>query len=112
MKEVKEEYLACPIRQVVSKFCDKWSLLALYTINECGVIRFSELHRHMNDCSQKMLSATLKKLESHHLVDRKLYPEVPPRVEYSLTEQGKSLMTPVHGLIVWGKEHYNEVQAD
>ena len=111
MKEVKEEYLACPIRQVVSKFCDKWSLLALYTINEYGVIRFSELHRHMSDCSQKMLSATLKKLENHHLVDRKLYPEVPPRVEYSLTEQGRSLMGPVLGLIAWGKEHFNEVQV-
>ena len=112
MKEVKEEYLACPIRQVVSKFCDKWSLLALYTINEYGVTRFSELHRHMSDCSQKMLSATLKKLENYHLVDRKLYPEVPPRVEYSLTEQGRSLMGPVLGLVVWGKEHFNEVKAD
>lgn len=112
MKEIKAEYLACPIRQVVSKFCDKWSMLALYTINENGVMRFSELHRHMSDCSQKMLSATLKKLEIHHLVIRKLYPEVPPRVEYSLTEQGKSLMAPILGLIAWGKEHFNEVAAD
>ncbi|MBR1881838.1 MAG: helix-turn-helix transcriptional regulator [Muribaculaceae bacterium] len=110
MKETHEEYLSCPIRQVVSKFCDKWSLLALYTIHEHGVMRFTELHRHMSDCSQKMLSATLKKLESHHLVARKLYPVVPPKVEYSLTETGQSLMPPVLGLIKWGSEHFDQIR--
>ena len=109
--ELNSEYLACPIRHVISKFCDKWSLLALYTIHEHGVMRFSELHRHMSDCSQKMLSATLKKLQRHHLVDRTLYPEVPPRVEYSLTESGRSLMPAVLGLIAWAKEHFEVVAS-
>ena len=81
MKQENEEYLTCPIRHVVSRFCDKWSLLALYTINEHGVLRFTELHRHMSDCSQKMLSATLK----------------------------KSLMPHILGLTGWAKEHFDEV---
>ena len=114
MADYKAEYLACPIRQVISRFGDKWSLLVLYTINESenGVMRFNELRRFMTDCSQKMLSQTLKNLEQSHLVHREVYPEVPPRVEYSLTETGKSLMPAIMALIAWGKEHFNEVVTD
>ena len=106
--------MACPIRQVISRFGDKWSLLVLYTINESenGVMRFNELRHHMMDCSQKMLSQTLKNLEQSHLVHREVYPEVPPRVEYSLTDTGKSLMPAIMALIAWGKEHFNEVVTD
>ena len=111
MSDIKAEYLACPIRQVISRFGDKWSMLVLYTINdsESGVMRFNELRRHMTDCSQKMLSATLKNLEQCHLVVRHVYPEVPPRVEYSLTDTGKSLMPSISALIAWAKEHFDEV---
>jgi len=111
MADIKAEYLACPIRQVISRFGDKWSLLVLYTINEreSGVIRFNELRRHMSDCSQKMLSQTLKNLEQSNLVHRVVYPEVPPRVEYSLTDTGKSLMPSITALIVWAKEHFDDV---
>ena len=96
MADIKAEYLACPIRNVISRFGDKWSMLVLYSLHtsETGVLRFNELRRHMTDCSQKMLSATLKNLEQSHLVHREVYPEVPPRVEYSLTDTGKSLMQP------------------
>ena len=66
----------------------------------------------MTDCSQKMLSQTLKNLEQSHLVHREVYPEVPPRVEYSLTETGKSLMPALTALIAWGKVHFNEVVTD
>ena len=111
MADVRAEYLACPIRQVVSRFGDKWSMLVLYMLHtsEAGVLRFNELRRQMTDCSQKMLSQTLKNLEQSHLVHREVYPEVPPRVEYSLTETGKSLMPVLTALIAWGKEHFNEV---
>ena len=87
MADIKAEYLACPIRQVVSRFGDKWSLLVLFLLNrsDTGVLRFNEIRRFMTDCSQKMLSQTLKNLEQSHLVHREVYPEVPPRVEYSLT---------------------------
>ena len=89
----RSQYLACPIRQVVR-------------------LRFNEIRRLMTDCSQKMLSQTLKNLEQSHLVHREVYPEVPPRVEYSLTDTGKSLMPALTALIAWGKEHFNEVVTD
>ena len=108
-REVDLRYIACPIRQVISQFGDKWSLLVLYTLGqkEDNVMRFSELHEHMLDCSQKMLSQTLKNLESNHLVSRKVYPVVPPKVEYRLTVMGNSLMPILDSLIVWGNENIN-----
>ena len=114
MADIKAEYLACPIRQVVSRFGDKWSLLVLFLLNrsESGVLRFNEMRRFMTDCSQKMLSQTLKNLEQSHLVHREVFPEVPPRVEYSLTETGRSLMPVLTALIDWGKEHFNDVVTD
>ena len=109
MADIKAEYLACPIRQVISRFGDKWSMLVLYMLHtsETGVLRFNEIRRLMTDCSQKMLSATLKNLEQSHLVHREVYPEVPPRVEYS-----RSLMPAIIALIDWGKEHFDEVVTD
>jgi DNA-binding HxlR family transcriptional regulator len=114
MADVKAEYLACPIRQVISRFGDKWSMLVLFMLNrsESGALRFNEIRRLMTDCSQKMLSQTLKNLEQSHLVHREVYPEVPPRVEYSLTETGRSLMPAIIALIDWGKEHFDEVVTD
>jgi len=114
MADIKAEYLACPIRRVLSRFGDKWSLLVLYMLHtsETDVLRFNEIRRLMTDCSQKMLSQTLKNLEQSHLVHREVYPEVPPRVEYSLTETGKSLMPVLTALIDWGKEHFNDVVTD
>ena len=114
MADIKAEFLACPIRNVISRFGDKWSMLVLYSLHtsETGVLRFNELRRHMTDCSQKMLSATLKNLEQSHLVHREVYPEVPPRVEYSLTDTGKSLMPAIMALIEWGQAHFKEVVTD
>ena len=114
MSDIKAEYLACPIRQVVSRFGDKWSMLVLFMLNksDTGILRFNEIRHLMTDCSQKMLSQTLKNLEQSHLVNRKVYPEVPPRVEYSLTETGKSLMPALTALIAWGQEHFNDVVTD
>ena len=110
-KEINPEYLTCPIRQVISRFGDKWSVLVLYTLDrsQTGVMRFNELHARMSDCSQKMLSKTLKDLQASHLVGRKVYAEVPPRVEYSLTDTGKSLIPTLEQLISWAKAHFEEV---
>ena len=114
MENVNVQYLGCPIRQVISSFSDKWSMLVLYTLHssETGTLRFNELRRQMADCSQKMLSSTLKNLEHSNLVSRKVFPEVPPRVEYRLTETGRSLMPSVDSLIKWSLEHFNEVVTD
>ena len=114
MADIKAEYLACPIRNVISRFGDKWSMLVLFMLHrsETGILRFNEIRRLMTDCSQKMLSQTLKNLEQSHLVHREVYPEVPPRVEYSLTETGKSLMPAIIALIEWAQAHFKEVVTD
>lgn len=85
-------YAACPIRNIVDRFGDKWSLLVLYNLHTGGRLRFSEIHRRMTDISQKMLASTLRRLEQDGLLSRTVYPEVPPRVEYALTPRGESLM--------------------
>lgn len=107
----KERYDSCPIRQVVSRFSDKWSMLILSTLDqkEDGVMRYSEIKKHMGDCSQKMLSQTLRNLEASHLISRKAYPEVPPRVEYALTDLGRSLMPCLNSLISWAINNFSRV---
>lgn len=107
-QENKIEYLSCPIRQVISHYCDKWSMLVIYSLHtsENGTMRYNELRRHMEDCSQKMLSQTLRNLEQGGLVQRTVYPKVPPRVEYSLTDKGISLVPSITSLIDWAKINF------
>ena len=111
MKEITAEYMACPIRNVIDRFGDKWSLLILYGLwqHNPQSLRFGELHKLMTDCSQKMLSQTLKRLEKNHLVSRKQYAEIPPRVEYTLTDLGQSLMPAIAPLLQWSLDHFSEV---
>lgn len=109
-KEMLPEYMACPIRQVISQFGDKWSLLVLYTLYIKGsghAIRYSDIKHEMLDCSPKMLSATLKNLERIDLIHREVYAEVPPRVEYSLTPRGLSLMPFIVSLMGWAKDNFD-----
>ena len=89
-------------------------MLVLYMLykSETGVLRFNEIRKLMSDCSQKMLSQTLKNLEQSHLVHREVYPVVPPRVEYSLTDTGRSLMPVLTDLIAWGQQHFKDVVTD
>ena len=84
----------------------------LYQLHDKGTLRFNELHREMADCSQKMLSQTLKRLEQIGLISRTLYPEVPPRVEYCLTARGQSLMPHVSALIDWALVHFEEMNKE
>ena len=110
MADFKAEYLACPIRQVISRFGDKWSMLVLFMLHksDTGTLRFNEIHKLMSDCSQKMLSQTLKRLEQIGLIARTIYPEVPPRVEYNMTDHGESLMPHISALIGWAVEHFED----
>ena len=98
-------YAACPIRNIVDRFGDKWSLLVLYNLHTGGRLRFSEIHRRMTDISQKMLASTLRRLEQDGLLSRTVYPEVPPRVEYSLTEAGASLRPVIDAMRTWGVDY-------
>ena len=102
----------CPIRNVISRITDKWSLLVLYTLEQQEMLRFKELWRQIPDISQKMLTSTLRHLENYGLVSREVFAEVPPRVEYGLSERGKSLMPHLDALISWGLEHQNSILKD
>jgi len=91
---------ACPTRQVINRIGDRWSLLVLYAL-EGGTLRFQELRRAVDGISQKMLTQTLRLLERDGLVARKIYPSVPPRVDYSLTPLGRSLSGHIAGIREW-----------
>lgn len=100
---------SCPIRNVVSRFSGKWSMLVLCVLAENEATRFSEIGKAISDISPKVLTETLKGLEADRLVSRKLYAEVPPRVEYALTPLGHSLMPHIRGLVAWALENYSEM---
>ena len=102
----------CPIRNVLARICDKWSILIIFTLEQFPVMRFSELRRMIPDISQKMLTVTLRTLEEDGLVSRKVYAQVPPKVEYSLTTRGKSLLPHLNGLIQWAKEQMDDILQD
>ncbi len=111
MKELDLRYPTCPIRNVLSRFSDKWSLLILLNLQGREKMRYKELMVSVPDISQKMLSGTLKRLEEDHLISRRAYAEIPPRVEYSLTDMGKSLMPALQLMIEWAQNHFEEVTA-
>ena len=104
----------CPIRNILSKLCDKWSLLVIYTLDKSDkrTIRFKELQREIPDISQKMLTVTLRTLESDGYVTRTVYPEVPPRVEYALTARTRSLLPHINALIGWALENMDAIMKD
>lgn len=83
----------------------KYKMTILYTLMEFGVVRFNEMKKYINGISYKTLSSTLKELEADQLVNRKEYPQIPPKVEYSLTERGKSLIPILDGMCEWGERN-------
>lgn len=99
----------CPIRNVVARFGDKWSLLVLLEIDGRGVVRFNELGRMIPDISTRVLSGTLKTLEADGLINRKVYAQVPPKVEYTLTATGKSLIPIIMQLTEWALANMKNV---
>lgn len=99
----------CPVRNVLARFGDKWSLLIIRLLGEAGVMRFNELHKAIDDISQKMLTVTLRTLETDGLVKRTVYPEVPPRVEYNITPLGHSLIPHIKGLTQWAHDNMDEI---
>lgn len=108
----EELFPSCPIRNILSRFSDKWSLLILYTLDLQPTMRFNALRRGIPDISQKMLTNTLRTLEEDGLVTRTIYAEVPPRVEYSITDRTRSLLPHVNSLIAWAKENMPAILRD
>lgn len=89
----------------------KYKIMILYCLVEAGIIRYNELKRCIKKISHKTLSATLKELEADGLVHRKEYHQIPPKVEYSLTELGKSVMPVIDSMCCWGEEHMTQHRA-
>ena len=110
---VREELFPdCPIRNVLSRISCKWPMLVLFTLSQRGTLRFNTLRRAMPDISLKMLTATLRTLEEDGLVVRQVYAEVPPRVEYGLTERARSLLPILDELVDWAHSNMAAIMRD
>lgn len=110
-KKFSQEHKACPAFLALGLIANKWSVKILYTLAHSGdkPMRFSEIRKALDTITQRELSKQLREFEMAGLVDRKAYPEVPPRVEYKLTELGLSLKTPVDSLSDWSQLYGPEV---
>lgn len=95
----------CPIRDVLDRIGDQWSLLILEAL-AAGTLRFNELLREIGDVSRQMLSRTLRRLEQDGFLSRTVYAEVPPRVEYALTDLGRSFLVPMRQLVEWADANH------
>ena len=104
MAATTRELPACPVETTLTLISSKWKVLIVRDLL-AGTKRFGELQRSVGNVSQKVLTAQLREMEEYGLVDRKVYPEVPPRVEYSLTELGRSLEPVLSAMWNWGEEY-------
>lgn len=104
----------CPIRNILARICDKWSMLIIYTLNAHAdePLRFNALRKLIPDISQKMLTSTLRTLEEDGFVRRVVYAEVPPRVEYSLTDRSLTLIPIIEELIGWAANNMAPIMKD
>lgn len=100
----------CPVRQVLDRIGDKWSTLVILMLGKHGVMRFNGLAHVIGDVSQKMLTVTLRSLEADGLVSRTMYAEIPPRVEYALTDMGRSLLPLIKALEGWAGDHIGGIK--
>lgn len=101
----------CPSRLVLDRIADKWTALIIQILAR-GTMRYAALQREIGGISQKMLTQTLRSLERDGLVQRTVHPVVPPKVEYSLTRLGRTLIEPLHALCRWSERHLAELQAN
>ena len=101
---------SCEIRDLLDRLADKWSLLVIELLGT-GSRRFTELHREIDEISQRMLTLTLRHLERDGLVTRTVHPVVPPRVDYALTDLGRGLLVAIEGLVAWTRAHRQEIAA-
>ncbi|GLQ30228.1 winged helix-turn-helix transcriptional regulator [Litoribrevibacter albus] len=100
----------CPIRNVVAQIGDKWSMLILFALVD-GEDRFNSLKSRVIGISQRMLTHTLRSLEREGFVSRTVYPEVPVKVEYALTDLGRDLVKPLYQLVSWADSHHEEIKC-
>ena len=99
----------CPVRGILDKIGDKWSMLLILTLS-AGPLRFNAVKRSLPDISQKMLTQTLRDLQRDGMVAREVFPTVPPAVEYRLTELGASILEPFGHLVAWANGHQGQIE--
>lgn len=109
MSASTRENTECPIRDVLDRIGDQWSLLVLEALS-VRTMRFNELGREIGDISRQMLSRTLKRLEHDGFLSRTIFAEVPPRVEYTLTDLGRSFLVPMRILIRWADDNHRAIR--
>jgi DNA-binding HxlR family transcriptional regulator len=109
--EVEHTPANCHAREMLVRIGDKWSVYVIHVLGDAGTLRFNELRSRVSGISQRMLTVTLRGMERDGLIARKIYAEVPPRVEYSLTPLGATLRQLVRRLVEWSGAHLDEVDA-
>lgn len=98
------------VRDIIAKVADKWTMLILEVLEEHGTVRFSQVGKLVGGISQKMLTKTLRQMESDGLVKRTVHPVIPPHVDYSLTALGRSLGGAFCGVWIWAETHHAEIE--
>jgi DNA-binding HxlR family transcriptional regulator len=102
--------LEAMVRDIIGKVADKWTLLILEALEAHGTLRFTEVGRKVGEISQKMLTKTLRQMESDGLVERTVHPVIPPHVDYRLTEMGRSLGAAFCGVWIWAEAHLEQIE--
>lgn len=106
--EAQEEQ-CCPVKDILARFGDKWSIYAILMLGKNETLRFNELKGLIAGISQRMLTVTLRSLEEDGLVSRRIYSEIPPKVEYALTDLGQSLLVQLLALADWAKLNIDQI---
>lgn len=107
-KILSQQLPKCPVEITLQIISNKWSILILRDLME-KTLRFGELQRSVGNISQKVLTSSLRDLENKGIVNRKVYPQIPPKVEYSLTDLGKSLEPIINSMYKWGENYKNKI---
>lgn len=108
----KLDYGYCKAAPMLEWLGNKWTLVVLVKISENEPVRFNELYRNIPSVSEKVLSQVLKQLTTDGIIERQLYPDVPPLVEYSITDLGKTLLPHVEALIKWGQDNFEQIMTN
>lgn len=108
----KLDYDYCRAAPMLEWIGNKWTLVVLMKVSECGPIRFNELYRNIPSVSEKVLSQVLRQLTADGIIRRELFPDVPPRTEYSLTPLGQTLLPHVEALISWGRDNFDTIMSN
>lgn len=109
LRSQPQGHTCCPVKDVLARFGDKWSMYTILMLGQEGQLRFNELKGMVTGISQRMLTVTLRALEEDGLVSRTIFPEVPPRVEYKLTELGQSLLLQLLQLADWARLNSDQI---